>query len=229
ANRRVLEGGQAPAREVEEVAVPARLGRVLELREVEVDALTAVGLRASRVEERERGPEDRGVDGRAVDRDVGLVEVEPALAVREERELSRRDPVAFAALAILERELAVDRGETVVRGADRVDEPVAARILVVVQIALGALALGPGIERVDEHGRDRARARDLDPGLPELVGNRRNAPVSDIRRAHRRVAGHDLLVQRSPQDLGALDAELEGARAERVVQEDQILAERRSE
>jgi len=155
--------------------------------------------------------------------------VEPALAVHEERELSRRDPVAFAALAILERELAVDRGETVVRGADRVDEPVAARILVVVQVALGALALGPGIERVDEHGRDRARARDLDPGLPELVGNRRNAPVPGIRRAHRRVAGHDVLVQRSPQDFGAPGAELERAGAERVVQEDQILAERRSE
>src|SRR5207249_2208102 len=169
ADRRVLEGGQAPAREVEEVAVPARLGRELELREVEVDAVTAVGLRASRVEERERGPEDRGVDGRAVDRDVGLVEVEPALAVHEERELSRRDPVALAALAILERELAVDRGETVVRGADRVDEPVAARILVVVQVALGALALGPGIERVDEHGRDRARARDLAPVPKRLL------------------------------------------------------------
>jgi len=114
------------ARAVEEVPVPARLGRVLELREVEVDALSAVGLRPSREEERERGAEDRGVHRLAVDRDVGLVEVEPALAVHEERELARRDPVAPAAFSVLEGELAVDRGEAVLGRPHRVDEPVAA-------------------------------------------------------------------------------------------------------
>src|SRR5256886_7063618 len=94
ADRRVPEAWEVLARAVEEVPVPARLGRVLELREVEVDALSAVGLRPSREEERERGAEDRGVHRLAVDRDVWLVEVEPALAVHEERELARRDPVA---------------------------------------------------------------------------------------------------------------------------------------
>src|SRR5213592_2546955 len=99
-----------------------RDGRVLELRKVEVGTLTAVRLRPSRIEERERGTEDRGIHRLAVDGDVGLVEVEPALAVHEERELPRRDSVAPAALAVLERELAVDRGDAVVRGANRVDE-----------------------------------------------------------------------------------------------------------
>src|SRR5205814_9965965 len=56
---------QELARAIEEVPIPARLGRVLELGEVEVDGLAAVGLRPSRVEEREGGAEDRGVHRRS--------------------------------------------------------------------------------------------------------------------------------------------------------------------
>src|SRR5439155_737744 len=199
-----------------------------ERRRLDVHA-EAVGLRPSRVEERERGAEDRGVHRLAVDGDVGLVEMEPAFAVHEERQLPRREPVAPPALAVLERELAVDRGEAVMRGADRVDEPVAPRILVVVQVARGALAFGPGVERVDEHGRDRARARDLDPGPLEIVGNGRNAPAPARRRAHGRVAGHHVLLERTLEHLVAPLAQLQGARPERVVQADHVLAERRSE
>src|SRR5205823_6380415 len=98
ADRCPPEGRQELARAIEEVPIPARLGRVLELGEVEVDGLAAVGLHPSRVEERERGAEDRGVHRLAVDGDVGLVEVEPAFAVHEERQFPRGDSVAPAAL-----------------------------------------------------------------------------------------------------------------------------------
>ena len=59
----------------------------------------AVGLRPPGVEEGQRGAEDGGGDGRAVDRHVGLVEVQAALAVHEERQLAVRDPVVRFALA----------------------------------------------------------------------------------------------------------------------------------
>jgi hypothetical protein len=67
---------QPLAAEIEEVAVHPRLGGELQLGQVEVDALTALGLAPAGVEERERGPEDGGIDGRAVHGDVGLVEVD---------------------------------------------------------------------------------------------------------------------------------------------------------
>ena len=74
ADHRVLQEGQALAARVEEVPVPHALGRALELGQVEVDALAAVGLGAPRVVERERGAEDGGGDRRAVHRHLGLVE-----------------------------------------------------------------------------------------------------------------------------------------------------------
>src|SRR2546428_843113 len=114
--------------------------------------------------------------------------MQPALAVHEERQIAVGDLVVAVPLAVDEGELPVHRGQSIVRGAHGVDQPMAARVLVVVQIAGGALALGPGVQRVDEHGGDRARPRDLDAGLLEIVGHRRNPPRPGVGLADRRTA-----------------------------------------
>ncbi len=85
--------GELPLAQLEEVPVPARLAGGLELGQIEVDALAPAGLRAAGVEERQRGAEERGVHGRAVDGDIGLVEMQTALAVHEERQVAVGDLV----------------------------------------------------------------------------------------------------------------------------------------
>ena len=107
------EGSQLAAG-VEEVAIQARLRRRLELRQVEVNALAAVGLRAPGVEEREGCAQDGGGDGRAVDADVRLVQVESALPMHEERQLALGDTVLPVALAIGVGQLAIHGGQSVV-------------------------------------------------------------------------------------------------------------------
>src|SRR4029453_258973 len=105
---------------IEEVAVPGALRGPVHLGQVEVDALPARGLGAARIEERERGAEDGRGDRAAVDGDVGLVEVQSALAVHEEWQLARGDPILALALGVHVLQLVVDRGETVVTGPHRV-------------------------------------------------------------------------------------------------------------
>src|SRR5207244_1088222 len=120
------------------------------------------------------------------DANVGFVQVHAALAMHEERQLARRDLVFALALGVVEIELATHRGQPVDGGAHGVDESVAARVLVVVEVALGALALRTGVERVDEHGGDRAWSGVLGARLLEVGGSgagRRPACASASSRA----------------------------------------------
>ena len=159
-------------------------------------------------------------------RHLGLVEVQAALAVHEERQLAVGDPVLAIALAVDEAKLAVHRGQTVVAGAHGVDEPVAGRVLVVVEIALRPLALGTGIQGIDEHARDRAWPRDLDARRPKILGHRRHLPVAGRASARRRRPRHDPLLQRPPQHPVALGAQCVRARREGVVHPHEIREER---
>src|SRR5262249_57415974 len=127
--------------------------------------------------ERERGAEDGRGHGTAVHAHFRLVEVEAALAVHEKGQLAGGDLVGAVAGGVGEGELPVHRGESVVGGAYRVDQPVARRVFVVVEVALGALAFRPRVERVDEHAGDRAGAGDLDAGAPKIVGHGRHLPI----------------------------------------------------
>src|SRR5207302_9614987 len=113
ANRRLSQKWQALAARVEQLAVEARLIGRLELRQIEVDALAAISLRAARVEQRQRRTEDGGVDGGAVDAHVGLVQVQAALTMHEERQLPRRHLVLALALGVVEVELVVHGGQPV--------------------------------------------------------------------------------------------------------------------
>ena len=218
------EPRHALAAQVEELAVDARLGRELELGQIEVDALPALGLGPAGVEERERRAEHGGVDRGAVHRDVGLDQVDAALAVHEERQLALGDLVLALALDVTEVELALHRGHPVVGRAHGVDQPVTARVLVVVQIAVGALAFRPGVERVDEHGGDRARPRDLDARAS--AGRPAPAGPSSCRRRRRRGGrgarpGAARARARRPRVEQGLDL-----RIQPIVERQQVVAER---
>src|SRR5215467_15660707 len=157
-----------PAR-VEEVAIPGYLLRALHLGQVEVDALASSRLGASRVEKSERGTQNGCGHGTAVHGHFGFVEMEAALAVHEEGQLAGRDLVRAIACGVGEGELSVHRGEAVMGGAHGVDQAMARGVLVVVEVTLRALALGPRIERIDEHAGDGAWPGDLDAGTLEVV------------------------------------------------------------
>src|SRR6266508_5934146 len=103
-----------PAR-VEEVAVPGDFLCPLDLGQVEIDTLPAARLRPSRVEERQGGAEDGRRHGPPVHAQLVLVQVETPLAVHEEGQLTGRDAVLSAARSVRIGELAVDRGQTVLR------------------------------------------------------------------------------------------------------------------
>ena len=138
-------------REVEEVAPQGGfLGR-LHLGEVEVESLAALDLRSARVVHRERGAHDGRGHRSAVDGDLLLVEVEAALPVHEEGDLAVLDCVVASRRPVGELECTLDRSEPVPRRCHGVDEPMACRVLVVVQVALRPRAVGPGVEGVDEH------------------------------------------------------------------------------
>jgi hypothetical protein len=77
----------------------------------------------------------------------------PALAVHEERQLALGDLVLAIALGVAEVELALYGRHPVVRERTVSISRWPPEVLVVVEVALGALALGPGVERVDEHRR----------------------------------------------------------------------------
>src|SRR5262249_34947102 len=150
--------GQLPATRVEEIAIPGDFLRTLHLGQVEVNALPPSRLRASCVEERERGAEDARGHGTAVHAHLRLVAGETALAVRRKGQLAGGGGVGAGAGGVGEGERPVHGGESVVGGAYRVAQPVARRVFVVVEVALGALAFRPRVERVDEHAGDRAGA-----------------------------------------------------------------------
>jgi hypothetical protein len=164
--------------QVEQIAIDPRLGGELELGQVEVNALAALGLRAPGMEERERGPQQRGVDRAAVHGDVGLVQVQAPLAVHEEGQLAGRDPVLPVAGGVAKVQLALHGRHPVVGGRHGIHQPVAARILVVVEIALRALTFRPGVQRVDEHRGNGARTGDLDAGFEEVRRDGRDPPVT---------------------------------------------------
>ena len=89
-------------------------------------------------------------------------------------------------------------------------------ILVVVQIAFRAFALGSRIQRIYEHRSDRRRARYFDPGLAKFIGNGRDAPRGFGRRTRIGVARHAAVSQRvvyrfKPGDPGVADAFCESA------------------
>ncbi len=228
ADGRVPQKRQPLAARVEQLAIEARLVGRLELRQVEVDALAAIGLRAAGVEQRQGGAEDGRVHRGVVDAHVGFVQVHAALTMHEERQLARRDLVFALALGVVEIELATHRGQPVDGGAHGVDESVAARVLVVVEVALGALALRTGVERVDEHRGDRAWSGDLDARLLELVGNGRHLPVAGGRlaRRQRRRAAARVRVGEQPRAVGA---QLQRARVQAIVERGQELVEGRRE
>ena len=184
-----------------------------------------LGLGAARVVERQRGAEDRRGDRLAVHRDLRLVQVQAALAVHEERQLAGRDAVLPIPLAVHVLQLVVHRGEPIVAGAHRVDQAMPRRVLVVVEIALGALPFRPRVERVDEHAGDRARARDLDAGRGQVLRHRRHLPVGRGGRARGQRLGQPALPERAHEPLVALGAQRVRARGELVAQADEVVAE----
>ncbi|TPW02732.1 MAG: hypothetical protein FD129_3152, partial [bacterium] len=106
-DRGVLEPRQPLLARGEQVAVPRGLGSRLQLGQVEVDPLPAVGLVAAGVVEGQRGTKDRGIDGLAVHDDVGLVQMEAALPVHEEGQVALGDLVLLALVRVVVGQLAV--------------------------------------------------------------------------------------------------------------------------
>ena len=181
---------------VEEVAPQGGLLSGLHLGQVEVEALAAGDLGPAGVVDGQRGAEDGGRHGRAVDGDLRLVQVEAALAVHEEGDLAVLDGVVASGRPVGELQGALDRREPVPRRRQGVDEPVAPGVLVVVQVALGARPVGTGVEGVDEHVRYRCRAGDLYAGASQVLGKRRRLPVEGRRVRRRQMAGQDAVLQR---------------------------------
>ena len=120
--------------------------------------------------------EDGRRHGLPADGDLRLVEVQAALAVHEEGERAVLHGVVAAAGLVAVRQAARDGEHPVVGGPHRVDEPVPRRVLVVVQVALCADAVGAGVEGVDEHGGDGGGAGDLNARLAELGRHGGHAP-----------------------------------------------------
>ena len=186
----VADAQVVPA-EVEEVAPEARLLGGLHLRQVEVQPLPARHLRPSAVEHGERRAKDRGGDGLTVDGHLGLVEVQPSLAVHEEWQLAVLNRVVAASRLVVVLQRPVDRSEPIAGRRNGVDQAVTRRVFIVVEVADRALTLRAGIQRVDEHVGDRRRPRDLDAGTPQVLRDGRNAPIGGVDLRDGRVRGHD--------------------------------------
>src|SRR5215813_481467 len=125
--------------------------------------------------------------------------MEAALAVHEKWQLAGRDLVRAVACGVGEGELPDDRGESVMGRAHGVDQAVARGVLVVVEVALRALALGPWIQRIDEHAGDGAWPRDLDAGTLEVVRHGRHLPVPRGGGRRRRRARQRPLLEGAPE------------------------------
>ena len=181
------------------------------------------------MEHRQRGAEDCGGDGLAVDGHLGLVEVQPSLAVHEERQLAVLDRVVASSRLVVVLQRPVNRSEPVAGSRHGVDQPVARRVFVVVQVADRALTLRAGIQRVDEHVGDRRRPRDLDAGTSQVLRDWGYAPVGGVDLRDGRVRGHDAVFQGAAQHLGALGPQVVYSPYELVVRRDEVPQEFRRE
>ena len=170
-------------------------------------------------------PKYGGRDGLAVDGDVGLVEVDAALAVHEEGELAGLDLVLALAPLVEVLQGALDGGEPVAGGGDGVDEAVAGGVLVVVQVALGADASGTGVEGVDEHVGDGDGAGDLDAGPPQVLGDGRDLPVAGVGLGLWQVGRKLALGQGPVEHVDALPPQVMNGGGEPVVEGHQVLDE----
>ena len=171
----------------------------------------------------------RGGDGFSVDGHLGLVEVQPSLAVHEERQLAVLDRVVPSPRFVAVLQGPLNRSKPIAGSRHGVDQSMARRVFVVVEVADGALALRAGIQRVDEHVGDGGRAGDLDAGTSQVLRHGRYAPVGSVNLRDGRVRRHDAVFKGAAQHLGALGPQVVYTNHELVVRRDEVFQELSSE
>ena len=132
----------------------------------------------------------------AIDAEVRLVEMKTALAVHEERQIAGLDFVLSLPGRVEVSQRVIHRSTPIQGGSYGVGQAVPGRILVVVQVAFRAFALGSRIQRVDEHRGDRRGAGYFDSWLAEFGGNFRHVPLGIVRRTRIRMPRHAAAPQR---------------------------------
>ena len=219
----VAEKRQAGLAGREEVTPEGGLVGRLQLGQVEVDALSAFGLRPAGVEQGERRAENRRRYRLAVDRHVRLVEMQAALTVHEERQVAFGQAILAAAAGVGKGQRAFHRRQAVPCCGQGIDQPVAGGVFVIVQVAGGTRALGPRVQRVDEHVGDGGGPRDFDAGAFQLLGDRRHLPIAGVGVRHRGMGGQHAVFQSAAQHLGAAGAQRLDARRKCLVHVYQII------
>ena len=223
-NGGVPQAGQLLLACGEDVAVPGDLVGRLGLGDVEVDALASGGLGLACVEEGEGRAQERRRDGRAVDRHVRLVQVEAALPVHEEGDVALADAVLAVAGGVGVGEGALDGVAAVDGGLHVSCSRWPGRVLVVVKVALGAGAVGAGVERVDEHGRHVDGPGDLDARQPQLLRHGWRLPVA-VRLAGGQRGEGTAAAQRAVEQLRSRRSQRVDARAMGVVEGQEVAGE----
>ena len=175
------------------------------------------------------GAENGGGDGHPVDGHLRLVEVESSLAVHEERQLTVLDGVVAAPCLVAELQGSLDCAEPITSGGHGVDQAVAGRVFVVVEVADCALTLRAGVDRVDEHVGHRRRPSYLDSGATEVLWHGRDAPFCCVDLRDGRVRGHDAVFQGSTEHLETLGPQVVDSPHEFVVRRDEVFEELRGE
>ena len=213
----------------EEVSPEGSLRRGFHLGQIEIDALPGCRLSAPGVEQRQRSPKDGGRNGDAFQCDVRLIKVKSALPVHEEGQRAVLHGIVAIPRFIVVRESAFNGVEPVEGCLDGVYQPVPCRVLIVVQVALSAGAIGAGVEGVDEHAGDGNGARDLDARLPKLLGYRWHLPVLSRSVARWRAAWRLVLSHRTMRSLLSPHSERCNTSAKGIVHVGEVLAECLSE
>ena len=158
----------------------------------------------------------------------GSSRVEAALAVHEEGDVALADAVLAVAGGVGVREGALHGVSPVDGGLQRVLQPVASRVLVVVQVALGAGAVGAGVQGIDEHGGHVDGPGDLDARQPQLLRNGGHLPVA-VRLAGRQRGEGTAATQRAVEHRRPCRSQRVDARAMGVVEGEEVAGEVRGE
>ena len=195
----------------------------LHLGQVEVDSLAPLGLSLTRMEQGQRRAQDAGRDGSPIHQELRLVQMQPPLTVHEEGKLPLGEFVSLSLGGVVVGQCAFHGALPVGRRLQGVHQAMACRVLVVVQVALGPESSRTRIQGIDEHPRDGGRARDLDPGLVELLRHFGNAPITGRGVAWRQMSRPDAVLERSLQHLRPLLAKLMDAAGELIVQDQQVV------
>ncbi len=179
ADRAALEA-EGVLGEREEAVPPARLEKVLDLRDVERGRLALRDERIGGVDHAQRKIEEAAGDGLVVDAQVALVEVQAAHADHQHGHVVRVEAVLFRHASV--RVVLGGRQRPARRGGDVLDagHDVGPRrlhaVLEVDHRGVRALPVGPAREHVDDHPGVRDGPRDLDAAHQQVGRERLDGP-----------------------------------------------------